>query len=278
MSKLAVPDAPPSVRASDLIFGSDSDFVINAYLALQRQWPDAGGFAHYKYLLHTQPGARAQVLREISSSAMAKHRGSAFVDDLPADHIYKVEQHDPKRFQELSLALRVGQTIVDVDRLNQAVSKMTLEGLTGAVETIVQAQQANQAALESQLNGVASTVRALESKTTVASADPNTAATQDTAVPAWLQYEWQRMAQRHMSLEQQVIDSRQVLDGLRADVSEMKETIQNLRHFASVELKRQVADYVTAYASVTQQPTHSMPKGPSTPTPTSKQVRPRRHA
>ena len=52
---LAIPELPRSVRASMLLNGSNADFVINAYLALQRQWPDVGGYGHYLYVLG-QPG------------------------------------------------------------------------------------------------------------------------------------------------------------------------------------------------------------------------------
>lgn len=260
MSKHAVPEAPPTVRASDLIFGSDADFIFNAYLALQRQWPDHGGFAHYKYLLHKQPGARAAVLREISSSAMAKHRGSSFVDDLPPDHVYKPEQHDPKRFQEISTALRVSQTIIDVDRLNQAVSKMTLDGLSGAVEAIVQAQQVNQAALESQLNTLGASVQALEAQSAEAPA-PGVAAN----APTWLPHEWQRLAQRQAQHELALQETREAMQALRAELAEVHETVKALRHYTNVELKRQVADYVTAFTSATLPPPASAPAAPPAP-------------
>lgn len=246
MSKHAVPEAPPTVRASDLIFGSDADFVFNAYLALQRQWPDHGGFAHYKFLLHKQPGARAAVLREIAASAMAKHRGSSFVDDLPPDHVYKPDHHDAKRFQEISTGLRVSQTIVDVDRLNQALSRMTLDGLSGAVEAIVQAQQVNQAALESQLNTLGTSVQALEAQ--AAATPPADAAAN---APSWLQHEWQRLAQRQAQQDAELKGTKETLEALRAELGDVREAVKALRHYTSVELKRQVADYVTAFSSAT---------------------------
>jgi hypothetical protein len=249
LTKHAIPEVPPSVRASELIFGSDGDFVVNAYLALQRQWPDHGGFAHYKFLLHRQPGSRAAVLREIAASAMAKHRGSTFVDDLPPDHIYKPEQHNAQRFQEISTALRVGQTILDVDSLTQTLSKLTLDGLSSAVGAIVESQQLNQAALESQINALSTSVGALE-------AQVSETPTEDSAAnaPRWLQHEWQRLAQRQAQQEQELKSTQQALQALRAEVAEVSEAVKALRHYTSVELKRQVADYVTAFSSATMAP------------------------
>jgi hypothetical protein len=260
LSKHAVPEAPLTLRASDLIFGSDADFVFNAYLALQRQWPDHGGFAHYKFLLHKQPGARAAVLREIAASAMAKHRGASFVDDLPPDHVYKPEQHNAQRFQEISTALRVNQTIVDVDRLNQALSKMTLDGLSGAVEAIVRAQQVNQAALESQLNTLGTSVHALEAHATATPAADAAA-----NAPTWLQHEWQRLSQRQAEQELALKGTQETLEALRSELGDVRDAVKDLRLYTNVELKRQVADYVTAFNSATLAPPAPAPAAPAMP-------------
>jgi hypothetical protein len=80
-----LPTLPQTVRASELLEGDDEGFVINAYLALQRQWPDAGGFAHYHWLLSQRPQARLEVLREIARSASAQRTGVVFEDDFPPD-------------------------------------------------------------------------------------------------------------------------------------------------------------------------------------------------
>ena len=69
MTDAHLPTAPQTVRASELLEGDDEGFVINAYLALQRQWPDPGGFGHYHWLLSQRPQARLEVLREIAPAA-----------------------------------------------------------------------------------------------------------------------------------------------------------------------------------------------------------------
>jgi hypothetical protein len=151
---LAVPGLPVSIRASALLNGSDEDFVINAYLALQRQWPDIGGYDHYLFLLR-QPGAsRAAVLREIATSDNGRRCGVQFIDDLPPDHEFRPEDHDRARLAELSLALRVGRMAADMEQLKASLAQLTPQGLAVAVEAIVQAQQAHLALLESRIEEV----------------------------------------------------------------------------------------------------------------------------
>ena len=254
MSKHAIPDLPATISASDLLFGSDADFVFNAYLALQRQWPDEGGFAHYKYLLHMQPGARAAVLREIAASDRAKQIGSRFVDDLPAEHVYSPDLHDENRFRDISTALRVGQTINDVNRLGESLSSMTLDGLACAVDAIVQAQQVNQACLESQLGSMRNEVNALQARTALPS--PEGAAANE---PVWLQHEWQRLAQAQAAQALEIKETQEVLAAVRTDLRSLQQSIDDLRHYANVELKRQMADYVTAFSAATRKAAEVLP-------------------
>ena len=130
----AIPELPRSVRASTLLNGSNADFVINAYLALQRQWPDAGGYSHYVFVLSQPGGSRAKVLREIASSENARRCGVDFVDDLPSDHVFHPEDHDRSQLTDLSLRLRLGRTVADLEQLRRSVGNLAADKLAAAVE------------------------------------------------------------------------------------------------------------------------------------------------
>jgi hypothetical protein len=187
---LSIPFLPAEIRASSLLHGSNADFVTNAYLALQRQWPDEGGLAHYLYALGEMGARRADVLREIASSSNARQCGVSFIDDLPPEHDFRPEDHD----------LRLARTAADVEQLRQAVSRLTAAELATAVETLIQAQSAHQALLESRLNALAG--------------------------PAG--------------------DGATEMAALRAEVQALRAEVGELRAYATVDLKREVADYVNA--------------------------------
>ena len=63
MAQYQIPELPAFFRASELLHGENDGFIINAYLALQRHWPDNGGFFHYQDLLRRDPSHRPEVLR-----------------------------------------------------------------------------------------------------------------------------------------------------------------------------------------------------------------------
>jgi len=235
---LAFPEPPRSVRASTLLNGSNADFVTNAYLALQRQWPDVGGYAHYLFVLG-QPGAsRAAVLREIAASDNARRCDIEFIDDLPPDHEFRPEDNDRGRLTELSLSLRLGRTVADLEQLRRSVCNLTTEKLTGAVEAIVQAQQAHHAMLESRLNSVEAGARPLQ-------APPHQALPQQEA----LQEDgaaWRHLAQRQIVVEGELQATRQLAQSLGAELAELRGAFAELHSYATVELRRQVAEYVNA--------------------------------
>lgn len=203
---LSIPFLPAQIRASSLLHGSNADFVTNAYLALQRQWPDDGGLAHYLYALGEMGARRADVLREIASSSNARQCGVNFIDDLPPEHEFRPEDHDGHRLLETSLTLRLARTAADVEQLRQAVSRLTADELATAVEALIQAQSAHQALLESRLNALTG--------------------------PAG--------------------DGEATIAALRAEVDELRAEVRRLHAYATVDLKREVADYVNALSTASE--------------------------
>lgn len=162
---LSIPLLPGSIRASSLLHGSDADFVTNAYLALQHQWPDDGGFAHYVYSLG-QGARRVDILREIAQSPNARQCGVHFIDDLPPGYEYQPQDQDGHALLETSLTLRVARTAADVEHVRLAMSRLTADELATAVEGLVQAQLLHQAVLESQSRETSVSVSALQAEVT----------------------------------------------------------------------------------------------------------------
>lgn len=218
---LAIPELPRSVRASSLLNGSNADFIINAYLALQHQWPDTGGFGHYFYLLGQRQVQRAQVLREIATSDNARRCGVRFIDDLPLEHEFHPEHHDHIRLAEVSLSLRVGRAVADIDQLRQSISRLATDELNTGVESIIHAQQGHQALLESRLNTMEAVVQSL------------------------------RGAASH-SADATIDSLAQAVQSLAHDIAHLKDAFAHLHHYTTVELKRQVADYVNAVVDVSR--------------------------
>lgn len=248
---LAIPDMPQSIRASALLHGSNADFVINAYLALQRQWPDAGGYHHYLFLLGQPQCSRALVLREIAASDNARRCGVEFIDDLPQQHEFKPEDHDRSRLAELSLALRLGRTVADLEQLKSSVARLATETLGDAVQALIHAQQAHQAVLESRVNTLAMTRPGH-----TAAAAPQDATTTDDSP------RWQQLARRQIAIEGDLGELKQSVQAIHAELAELRAGFCHLHTYATQELKRQVADYVNALSQAQQAPVPARPPAP----------------
>lgn len=232
MNDAHLPTAPQTVRASELLEGDDEGFVINAYLALQCQWPDPGGFAHYHWQLSQHPQARLAVLREIARSASAQRTGVAFEDDFPAEQTEAPRASDPvqARLRYLSACerLRVPQLARQSQELQALLSGVSLEGIGEAVRTVIETSMAQLAQLESRLNSLQAELADLRARLTL----PGMAQTPPPAEgsPAWMQRELLRLGQRVQALEQGQVGD---LPGRTPE-----------------ELKRELADYVSAMVTV----------------------------
>jgi hypothetical protein len=60
------------ITAGELMHGSDTDFVVNTYLAALGRWPDEGGFDHHLATIAGQPGRRLEALQRILGSEEGK--------------------------------------------------------------------------------------------------------------------------------------------------------------------------------------------------------------
>jgi len=249
MSAHQLPVLSKVARASELIHGSDDDFIINAYVALQHQWPDAGGFAHYRQYLRQHPTQRLHVLHGVSTSRRAQRCGTRLDADLPEDFAYTPEIDDSERFRRTTLELRLTHAVNDAQSMRDMASKLTVAGLSEAVNSVVTSSQAGMAAFESRLNELSASVEAVMQalRTTGAPAPRHDGADN---VDAWMAQELQRLAQRVLALEQARV-TQAGLAALAREVADLRSRQDELHRFTTVDLKREVADYVNAFASIT---------------------------
>jgi len=248
MSAHQLPMPSKVARASELIHGSDDDFIINAYVALQHQWPDAGGFAHYRQYLRQHPTQRLQVLNGISTSRRAQRCGTRLVCDLPEDFAWTPEIDDSQRLRHATLELRLTQAVNDAQSMRDMASNLTVAGLSEAVNSVVATSQAGMAAFESRLNELSASVEAvMQALRTTGVPAPRQEPTDN--VDAWMAHEIQRLAQRVLALEQ----ARATQAGLAAlarEIADLRSRQDELHRFTTVDLKREVADYVNAFSSI----------------------------
>lgn len=255
MNTHQLPGLPFHVRASDLIHGNDADFVINAYIALQHHWPDSGGYAHYLYYLSQRPGERLQVLIEIAASKVARRIGTKLISDLPEDFVFGPEKSDPARLGEAMLTLRLTQAVIDAQSMRQIASTLTVDALSVALETVVQSQQADLAVIESRTNDLAAAVRALEQQLRQGADGAQREQATDVGERS-AGSELQRLVRRVEALEQRQA-TRQEVDALRHDVSGLKNALTELHRYATVDVKREVAEFFNALSSAAR-PIHAV--------------------
>lgn len=243
-----LPSLPKVVRACELMHGADDDFIINAYIALQHQWPDVGGFAHYQHLLRQRPDQRVQVLRDIAASRQAQRCGTTLIDDLPANFPSpppEVESTDPRN---TTLILRLTHAVNDAQLMREMASKLTVAGLSDAVTAVVECNQINMATFESRLSELSSTVEAVVHALRTTSAPVSRHERSDN-VDDWIALEIQRLSQRVLALEQ-LKATQSELAAMARDISDLRKGQHDLHRFTTVDLKREIADYVHALSSI----------------------------
>lgn len=74
------------VNGSELLGGSDHEFVVNLYTMILNRWPDEEGYRHHLEKVENRPDLRRQVIRDVANSAEGKALGVVlrFDDEEPA--------------------------------------------------------------------------------------------------------------------------------------------------------------------------------------------------
>ncbi|MCS6890255.1 MAG: DUF4214 domain-containing protein [Rhodovarius sp.] len=72
-----------SLRAADLLYGSDHDFVINLYLAVLGRWPDEEGYQHFRAMAAEGQEGRLRAIHAVVTSPEALQRGRSLVIEEP---------------------------------------------------------------------------------------------------------------------------------------------------------------------------------------------------
>jgi hypothetical protein len=210
MSTEILPSLPRSYKVSELLCGDNAGFIINAYLALQRQWPDQGGYQHYLYVLSTYPDRRADVLHEIAASPVAQRCGSELIDDHDSVNGAAI---DPElQYLRQCVNLRIPQLARALDSRNGH------EPEAGNVQTDVARLQQRVDEQGKEIASLRRELRNMAARLGAAGVPALNGASVEAAVPA----------------------------ALVAEVEQLKATVGPLHHFATVELKRLIADYTNA--------------------------------
>jgi hypothetical protein len=75
------------VNGSELLAGSDHEFVVNLYTVILNRWPDEDGYRHYLQRIENRPDIRRQAIQDVAGSAEARALDVVltFADDPPLD-------------------------------------------------------------------------------------------------------------------------------------------------------------------------------------------------
>ena len=73
------------VNGSELLAGSDHEFVVNLYTVILNRWPDDDGYRHYLQHVENRPELRRQVIQDIAASPEGRSQNVVlrFDDDPP---------------------------------------------------------------------------------------------------------------------------------------------------------------------------------------------------
>jgi hypothetical protein len=74
------------VNGSELLEGSDHEFVVNLYTVILNRWPDEDGYRHHLQRVENRPDIRRQVIQDVAGSAEGRALGVVlrFAEDEPA--------------------------------------------------------------------------------------------------------------------------------------------------------------------------------------------------
>jgi hypothetical protein len=134
--------------ATELLHGSDHEFIVNIYLAALRRWPDDAGYRRFMGLIANRPERRMDALREVAGSEEAVRLGALVtVPELALPG-------DPSLARDAILDIRTEVLQNDIARLREAVA--LLSGVGGAEVAGLQRElaEARDAELRGEINAL----------------------------------------------------------------------------------------------------------------------------
>lgn len=74
------------VNGTELLGGSDHEFVVNLYTVILNRWPDEDGYRHHLEKVENRPDQRRRIITDVANSAEARGLGVVlrFEGDPPA--------------------------------------------------------------------------------------------------------------------------------------------------------------------------------------------------
>lgn len=63
------------IDGTELIGGSDHEFVVNLYTVILNRWPDEDGYRHHLARVENKPEARRRVIEDVAGSPEARNLG-----------------------------------------------------------------------------------------------------------------------------------------------------------------------------------------------------------
>lgn len=63
------------VNGSELLGGSDHEFVVNLYTVILNRWPDEDGYRHHLQKVENRPDLRRQVILDVANSQEGRNLG-----------------------------------------------------------------------------------------------------------------------------------------------------------------------------------------------------------
>jgi len=73
------------VNGTELLGGSDHEFVVNLYTVILNRWPDEEGYRHHLEKVENRPDQRRRIVTDVANSVEARNLGVVlrFEGDLP---------------------------------------------------------------------------------------------------------------------------------------------------------------------------------------------------
>jgi len=136
------------VNGTDLLNGSDHEFVVNLYTVLLNRWPDEDGYRHHLQRVENRPEMRRQLIDEVAGSPEGRSLGVAVM--WPADAVPAEAAPTPPPPMAMPAAAAPGDLAGTLAQLRDGLATMEAAALVEAqrllAETlaIVAAHQARQ--------------------------------------------------------------------------------------------------------------------------------------